>query len=109
MPKLPMLAASHIVVSIVLLSGAYACASASTAHWEKAGGGDEHAFQADNDRCGAVASRVSSSACPGGLSACGASAPHNRMDAPPHVDANPIFQRAYMECMADRGWRVAQQ
>ena len=84
-----------------------ACVTGPTAHWEKAGG-DEPAFQTDNEKCGQVASRVSSS-CAAGPSACGASIPPNRMDRPPHVDADPNWQRAYMECMAEQGWRVAQQ
>lgn len=89
------------------LSGLCACATASTAHWEKPGG-SEPGFQADNERCGAVASRVGS-ACGAGPASCAASAPPNRMDRPPHVDTNAVWQRAFMECMADRGWRVAQQ
>ncbi len=99
----------RVVVPMILLTGAaYACATASTAHWEKAGG-DEHAFQADNERCGTLANRVSSTACSAGPTSCGAAVPRNRMDAPPHVDANPVYQREYMACMAEHGWRVAQQ
>ena len=109
MPKPRFLAVSRIVIPIaLLLGGAYACATASTAHWEKAGG-EEHAFQADNERCGAVASRVGSAACSAGPSSCGANVPRNRMDAPPHVDANPVWQREYMNCMGEHGWRVVQK
>ena len=97
----------RVVVTIALVGGVGACATAPTAHWEKPGA-SEPVFQADNERCGAVASRVGS-ACSANPSSCGASAPPNRMDRPPHVDANPVWQRAYMECMADRGWRVAQE
>ena len=108
MPKPRSLAALRVVAPVILLiGGAYGCATGSTAHWEKPGG-DERAFQADNERCGTVANRVAS-ACSPGPTSCGAVAPRNRMDAPPHVDANPVFQREYMSCMAERGWRVAQQ
>ena len=95
------------MMTVLALSGICACATPSTAHWEKAGG-NESAFQADNERCGAVASRVGS-ACSATPSSCGASIPPNHMDRPPHMDANPVWQRAYMECMAGRGWRVAQE
>ena len=95
------------MLTVLSLGGLCACATTSTAHWEKPGG-TEPAFQADNETCGAVASRVGSS-CGAGPSSCGSSVPPNHMDRPPHVDTNAVWQRAYMECMAGRGWRVAQE
>jgi hypothetical protein len=93
------------VVLIALAAGA--CATASTAHWESSTGGDQDTFRADNERCGAVASRVTPTPRPDLLPA-GNVAPRNRMDAPPRQDVNPVRQRAYMDCMADRGWRVVE-
>ena len=102
------LATLRVVAPIILsMFGAYGCATASTAHWEKPGA-DEHAFQADNERCGTMANRVAT-ACSAGPTSCGVVVPRNRIDAPPRVDANPIFHREYMGCMADRGWRVAEK
>lgn len=100
-------ATASAVLMILSLSGLCACATTSIAHWEKPGG-NESVFQADNETCGAVASRVGSS-CGAGSGSCGSSIPPNHMDRPPHVDTNAVWQRAYMGCMADRGWRVAQE
>jgi hypothetical protein len=100
-------ALTRIAVVVMSLGGICACATGSTAHWEKPGG-EEHAFQADNERCGEVASRVGSG-CTATPSSCGTSAPPNRIDRPPHVDANGMWQRAYMDCMSTHGWRVVQQ
>ena len=84
-----------------------ACASVGPqAHWEKVGG-TEPMFEADNERCGAVASRMAPTPRPDQPSASNVT-PRNRMDAPPRIEANPTRHRAYMDCMADRGWRVVQ-
>jgi len=84
-----------------------ACASTGpSSHWEKEGG-TEAGFASDNFSCGAQAgqrtppsSGLSRSAGPG------ATAPRNTMNTPPRIDANPVRQRLYMECMQQRGWRV---
>jgi hypothetical protein len=91
---------------VVLSLATAACASRPTARWQKEGGTDS-GFDADNERCGAVSSRMAPTARPDQPPA-GNVAPRNRMDAPPRVDANPVRQRAYMDCMSDRGWRVVQ-
>jgi len=90
----------------VLACLAAACATGPSAHWEKEGATDAD-FQADNERCGAVSSRMAPTARPDQPPA-GNVAPKNRMDAPPRIDANPVRHRAYMDCMADRGWRVVE-
>jgi hypothetical protein len=92
----------RLSLTFALLAGA--CATAPTSHWEKPGG-NEDMFQDDNERCGAVASRVAPTARPDQPTASNV-APKNRMDMPPRIEANPNRQRAYMDCMADRGWRV---
>ena len=107
MANLERLAASRVAISLVLAVGISACATGPTAHWEKQGG-DEPSFRADNERCGEVASRVGS-ACSAAPGSCGTTAPPNHMNRPPHMDANPVWQRAFMECMAGRGWRVAKE
>jgi hypothetical protein len=35
--------------------------------------------------------------------------PANRMDAPPRTWTNAVAERAYMDCMADRGWTPARR
>ena len=88
-----------------LAAGCASTPTPSTAHWEKPGGGTQAEFVSDNDSCGAVASRKT--ATPRADQPPGAAvAPRNRMDSPPRIDANPMYQNAYMGCMADRGWRV---
>ena len=72
--------------------------------WEKEGG-TSSAFAADNDSCGAEASRRTPTAVADQASAS-AVAPRNTMNTPPRQDANPVRQHAYMDCMAARGWRV---
>lgn len=100
-------ATSRVALAMLLTLALGGCATGPTAHWEKQGG-DERSFQADNERCGEVASRAGS-ACSASPGSCGTTAPPNHMNRPPHMDANPIWQRAFMECMAGRGWRVAQE
>jgi hypothetical protein len=94
--------------SMILLAGvlAVACATpGSDAHWEKPGARSAD-FASDNESCGARASRMTptprADQLPGG-----AAPPHNRMDAPPRPWVSAVAERAYMECMGERGWRVA--
>jgi|SRR3954462_10200072 hypothetical protein len=93
-------------LALMLACAATACATGPASHWEKEGGTDTD-FQADNERCGAVSSRMAPTPRPDQAPA-GNVAPKNRMDAPPRIDANPVRHRAYMDCMAERGWRVVQ-
>ena len=92
----------------LLVIGVFAAACASTptnnAHWEKAGATPAD-FASDNDSCGARASRMiptpRADQGPGG-----ATAPRNRMDQPPRPWTSAVQENAYMDCMAERGWRV---
>lgn len=84
---------------------AASCATpGSNAHWEKAGATPAD-FSGDNESCGARASRMiptpRADQLPGG-----ATAPRNRMDTPPRPWTSAVAENAYMDCMAERGWRV---
>jgi hypothetical protein len=91
---------------LLLCMFAAACATRPQAHWEKPGATSAD-FAADNDSCGARASRVMptprADQLPGG-----AAVPSNRMDLPPRPWTHAVAERAYMDCMAERGWRVVQ-
>jgi hypothetical protein len=100
----------NAIPSMILLSGvlAVACATpASDAHWEKQGASSAD-FASDNDSCGARASRMTptprADQLPGG-----AAPPRNRMDTPPRPWVSAVAERAYMECMSERGWNVVQR
>ncbi|HEX3096328.1 MAG TPA: hypothetical protein VHQ02_01350 [Usitatibacter sp.] len=86
--------------------GACAGDAPRAAYWEHAGGGDAARFALDNEHCGAAATRVSptprADQLPGG-----AVAPANRIDRPPRPWADGVAERAYLDCMAREGWRVA--
>jgi hypothetical protein len=91
----------------MLLPGFVLIACASTphnAHWEKAGATSAD-FAADNQSCGARASRMKPTPRPDQVPG-GAVAPNNRMDAPPRPWTSAVAEAAYMECMRERGWRV---
>jgi hypothetical protein len=91
------------ILTMIILA---ACATdGPKQRWDKDGGGTSSGFASDNDSCGAEASRRAPSAI-ADQSPAPAVAPRNTMNTPPRQDTNPVRQRAYMECMADRGWRV---
>jgi hypothetical protein len=96
-----------VIHSMILLSGvlAVACATAaSDTHWEKRGASSAD-FATDNEDCGARASRMTPTPRADQL-AGGATAPNNRMDAPPRPWVSAVAESAYMGCMSERGWRV---
>jgi hypothetical protein len=98
-----------VVHSLIALSGvvAVACATAAShSHWEGPGASSAD-FAADNESCGARASRMTPTPRPD-QPAGGMTAPNNRMDAPPRPWVSAVAERAYMECMSERGWRVVQ-
>ncbi|HLX23745.1 MAG TPA: hypothetical protein VKR38_10395 [Usitatibacter sp.] len=83
-----------------------ACATANSQRWEKeGGGGTSSGFLSDNDSCGAESTRRAPTAG-ADQSPASAVAPRNTMSTPPRQDSNPVRQRAYMDCMSARGWRV---
>lgn len=92
--------------NVILLLGLVvaACATSPASHWEKAGATSSD-FSSDNASCGARASRVlptpRADQLPGG-----AVTPGNRMDLPPRPWTHAVAEHAYMDCMAERGWRV---
>jgi hypothetical protein len=91
----------------LLLAGlvAAACAApAQRAHWDKPGAGSSD-FAMANEHCGAAASRVKPQARPD-LRQGGIVVPQNRPDRPPRPFVSAVAERAYMDCMADEGWRV---
>jgi hypothetical protein len=93
--------------AVAALAGCLVIGCASTpnhAHWQKIGATSAD-FSADNDSCGARASRMTPTPRPDQLPG-GAVAPNNRMDLPPRPWTSAVGERAYMECMAERGWRV---
>jgi hypothetical protein len=93
-----------------LLSAALigACATpAAYVHWEKPGGTSAD-FGTDDESCSARATRMTPTPRANEL-AGGATPSNNRMDAPPRTWTSAIAESAYMDCMAERGWRVVQR
>lgn len=91
--------------SLALAAG---CATpGARTHWSKAGASSAD-FATDNQGCGARATRVKPTARADQLPG-GATAPDNRMDQPPRPWTNAVAEGAYMDCMAERGWRVVQR
>lgn len=95
-----------VIAAAALLAAACATPGAQT-HWRKAGATNAD-FATDNQSCGARATRVKPTARPDQLPG-GATAPENRMDQPPRPWTNAVAEGAYMDCMAERGWRVVQR
>jgi hypothetical protein len=80
-----------------------ACASGpGEPYWRKPGATSSD-FTSDNQTCSARASRASPDS---GRRGSGVYVPDNRMETPPRPWTNPGAQRAYMECMAERGWKT---
>ena len=79
-------------------------AAAGSTHWEKSSA-NEADFTMDNESCGAQASRKIPT---GAANEPPASVvpPKNRMDAPPRVSVNPVYDHEYMGCMSQHGWQV---
>jgi hypothetical protein len=95
------------IPSMILLSGALAVACATApadSYWEKPGASSAD-FASDNESCGARASRMTPTPRADQLTG-GAAPPRNRMDTPPRPRTSAVGERAYMECMSERGWRV---
>lgn len=93
---------------IALLLAACASPGQGAAHWAKAGGGTASDFATDNHSCGAAATRVKPTPRPDQLPG-GATAPDNRIDQPPRAWTSAVAEGAYMDCMAQRGWRVVRR
>jgi hypothetical protein len=82
---------------------AAACATGpGEPYWRKPGA-DSNDFSADNQTCAAHASRASPDNSRRGS---GVYIPDNRMENPPRPFTNPGAQRAYMDCMSERGWQA---
>jgi hypothetical protein len=86
---------------------AAACATAPDSHWVKAGATSAD-FSTDNQSCGARASRMTPTPRPDQPPG-GATAPNNRMETAPRPWTSAVGERAYMDCMDERGWRVVQR
>jgi hypothetical protein len=91
----------------LLLAG---CASSSTTaddYWQHATA-DRAAFATDNQGCSAAATRVKptprADQVPGG-----ATIVDNRIDRPPKRWVSSVAEAAYMDCMAERGWRLVRR
>ena len=78
--------------------------AAGSTHWEK-GSASQADFSMDNETCGAQASRKAPVGSQGNPPAAMVP-PKNRMDAPPRVSADPVYDTEYMACMNQHGWRV---
>ena len=87
-----------------------ACASTdpqSNDYWHHSAG-DRAAFATDNQGCSAAATRAKptprADQVPGG-----ATIADNRIDRPPKRWVSAVAEGAYMDCMAERGWRLVQR
>ncbi|HYC37267.1 MAG TPA: hypothetical protein VEC19_12645 [Usitatibacter sp.] len=99
----------HISGSIVLATLS-ACASSPPAepYWRHMGSASATEFPIDNQGCAARASRMA----PTGradLLTSGATVPNNRIDRPPERWVSSVADRAYMDCMRERGWVAARR
>ena len=79
-------------------------AAAGSTHWEKAYA-TQADFSMDNETCGAAASRKVPVG-PANQPPAAMVPPENRMDAPPRISANPVYDHEYMSCMSQHGWQV---
>ena len=72
--------------------------------WDKQGANGAD-FSSDNESCSARATRMEptpqADQAPGGVAV-----PNSRMEQPPRVWTHPVAEKAYMDCMAERGWRL---
>ena len=100
-----------ITARLALLAAActlLACASAPspTDNYWRNSAASRADFATDNQSCGARASRVvptpRADQLPGGVTA-----PNNRIDQPPKRWTSAVADKAYMDCMAEQGWRPA--
>ena len=90
-----------------------ACASSPTSvsntYWRStAAAADRADFATDNASCSARATRVvpqpRADLLPGG-----ATVVDNRIDRPPKRWVSSVAEGAYMDCMAEEGWRLVQR
>jgi hypothetical protein len=97
-------------VVLPLLAAIAACAanpSAADSYW-RSSAGSRADFATDNQSCGAAATRRVPTPRADQL-AGGAVAPDNRIDRPPRPWVSAEAERAYMDCMAERGWTLARR
>jgi hypothetical protein len=101
----------RISVLAAPLAIAAACASTppspSNDYWRHAAG-TRADFATDNQSCGARASRVVPQPRADQLVG-GATIPNNRIDQPPRRWTHAVAENAYMDCMAEQGWRLVQR
>lgn len=99
--------AIELILSATLTVLAACAGTQPAAYWERTeGDASASRFALDNEHCGAAATRVTPTP-PAARLPGGAAVPQNRIDRPPRPWANGIAERAYMDCMAGEGWRVA--
>jgi hypothetical protein len=100
----------RIFAVLPLLAAIAACASgpsASDDYWRSTAGSRAD-FASDNQSCGAAATRRVPTPRADQV-AGGAVAPENRIDRPPRPWVSAVAERAYMDCMAERGWTPARR
>jgi hypothetical protein len=98
----------HGMAAAAILLGA--CASGtpeSDAYWRSTAA-QRSDFATDNAGCSARASRVVPQPRADQM-AGGATIPDNRIDRPPRHWVSAVAEGAYMDCMAERGWHLAQR
>ena len=103
------LSSCAVAAATVLLGACASSAPASAPYWRNSSSAADRAdFATDNASCSARASRVVPQAradlLPGG-----ATVVDNRIDRPPKRWVHPAAERAYMDCMGERGWSPVQR
>ena len=95
----------RILMAALVLAGCASSAPAKT-YWHNSRGASSSEFTVDNQGCAARATRVKPTGradlLPGG-----AAIPDNRIDRPPERWVSAVAERAYMDCMQERGWRMS--
>ena len=95
-------------IASLLLPVVAACASTepSRVYWRSARGASPAEFSIDNQGCAARASRVAPTGRADLLTG-GAAIPDNRIDRPPERWVSAVAEKAYIDCMGERGWRLS--
>lgn len=102
------MASSRLIAILFLLALAAACATTRADPYWRNTGATRADFTLDNQSCGARATRMKPTPRADQL-AGGATVPNNRIDRPPQRWASAVAENAYMDCMAERGWRPLQR
>src|SRR3954468_1301093 len=104
------MSSDRVYVILSLLAAIAACAagpSPADNYWRSASGSRAD-FASDHQSCGAAATRRVPTPRADQV-AGGAVAPENRLDRPPRPWVSAEADRAYMDCMAERGWTLARR